>query len=76
MSATDDVIEAAREVVRTWIADEEDRSDCPYNRRGWGDSDPTGTCSYGCQTEPDCHTSGPYPLTALAIAIGRLDGAS
>jgi hypothetical protein len=66
------ILDAAREVVRSFTAGEEDRSDCPYNRRGFG-GDPNGTCSYGCQTEPDCHTSGPYPLTALALAFDNLD---
>ena len=73
------VIHAARIVAEHFVfADEwgsgEDRSWCPYNRRGLPGADPQGSCSFGCQTEPDCHTSGPYPLNALVIAIERMDG--
>jgi hypothetical protein len=50
-----------------------DRSWCPYNRRGLPGADPNGICSFGCQTEPDCHASGPYPLTALLMACEELD---
>jgi hypothetical protein len=50
-----------------------DRSWCPYDRRGLPGADPTGSCSFGCQTEPDCQTSGPYPLSALLGVCEEMD---
>lgn len=67
-----DVLCAAEAVADSWEHDEIDKSDCPYNRRGFPGADPHGSCSYGCTTEPDCHTNGPYPLTALYLAVERL----
>jgi hypothetical protein len=72
------VMHAARLVAENFVyADEwqtDDRSWCPYDRRGLPGADPKGSCAFGCQTEPDCQTSGPYPLAALVLAIEALDG--
>jgi hypothetical protein len=73
------VLDAARIIAENFVHSdewniEEDRSWCPYNRRHLPGADPDGSCSFGCQTEPDCQTSGPYPLDALVIAIERMDG--
>jgi hypothetical protein len=74
---TQAVLDAARTVAESFVhAAEpgyEDRSWCAYNCRHLPGADPLGTCSFGCQSEPDCQTSGPYPLDALVLAIEALD---
>jgi hypothetical protein len=67
-----ELIDAAIAVAETWEANEEDRSDCPYNRRHSPGADPHGSCSYGCHSEPSCQTDGPWPMDRLVIAVDRL----
>lgn len=50
---------------------DEDRSWCPYGRRGLPGAPDDGICSFGCWEEPDCHASGPYPLAELDVIFAR-----
>lgn len=61
----DQVIELAASIAGRWYFGDDpesgwgdDRSWCPYFRRGLPGADPNGTCSFGCWDEPSCLTSG------------------